>query len=109
MPAIVAENLTRRYGPVTAVNGVALNIKFSPTVFQGGAGEATQDLFRTYFDLGGMHAQVNVLSREALLEAKADPEKYRDLVVRISGYCARFVDLSSEMQDEIIARTEYSS
>ena len=63
-------------------------------------------LFRAYFEKGGHHIQLNVLDRDTLLDAKKRPELYRDLLVRVAGYSARFVDLSSEVQDEIIARTE---
>jgi formate C-acetyltransferase len=52
------------------------------------------------------HIQFNILNRDTLLEAQKNPEKYRDLVVRIAGYCAYFVDLSADQQAEIIARTE---
>ena len=87
-------------------------VAYSPIAFTsavtGRNMESTIDLVRTYFQLGGMHMQVNVLDRETLLDAKAHPENYHDLIVRISGYCARFVDLSDEMKDEIIARTEFS-
>ena len=97
-----------RMNNLTAANGVALNVRFGPSVFQGEGLKAVADLFRTYFDMGGMHAQLNVVGRETLLDAQEHPERYQGLMVRISGYCARFVDLSPEMQKEIMARTEYS-
>jgi pyruvate-formate lyase len=52
------------------------------------------------------HIQFNILNRQSLLDAQKNPEKYRDLVVRVAGYCAYFVDLSPMQQAEIIARTE---
>lgn len=63
-------------------------------------------LHRTYFQRGGCHIQCNVLDKETLLDAQKNPELHRDLLVRVAGYSARFVDLSREVQDEIIARTE---
>ena len=53
-----------------------------------------------------MHIQFNVVSREQLLEAQKDPENHRDLIVRVAGYSATFVDLDQKMQDDIINRTE---
>lgn len=86
-----------------------LNMKFHPTALGG-----TEDLkklaslIKTYFSLGGKHVQFNVVSRETLLEAQKHPENYRDLVVRVAGYSAYFIQLGQKVQDEIIARTELS-
>jgi formate C-acetyltransferase len=63
-------------------------------------------LVEDYFANGGMEAQFNVVSRETLLAAKQDPQKYRNLVVRVSGFSAYFVTLDPVLQDEIINRTE---
>ena len=52
------------------------------------------------------HIQFNILNKQTLREAQKNPEKYRDLVVRIAGYCAYFVDLTPAQQEELIARTE---
>ncbi|MGL5727453.1 MAG: glycine radical domain-containing protein, partial [Plesiomonas sp.] len=66
------------------------------------------DLLRTFFDVHhGWHVQYNIVSRETLLAAKAHPEQYRDLVVRVAGYSAFFTALSPDAQDDIIARTEH--
>ena len=62
--------------------------------------------FKTYFDLGGYHIQFNCVDRETLLNAKAHPEDYQDLVVRVAGFCLRFIELEPFIQDEIINRTE---
>ncbi|TAL36215.1 MAG: formate C-acetyltransferase/glycerol dehydratase family glycyl radical enzyme [Spirochaetes bacterium] len=64
-------------------------------------------LIRTYFANGGMQVQFNMLDSDVLREAKAMPEKYRDLFVRVSGYSAEFTGLSEIAQDEIISRTEF--
>jgi formate C-acetyltransferase len=64
-------------------------------------------LAETYFAEGGMELQFNVVSRETLLAARRDPQKYRNLVVRVSGFSAYFVTLDPVLQDEIINRTEH--
>jgi len=64
-------------------------------------------LVKTYFHLGGMHLQFNVVSRETLEDAQKHPQDHRDLVVRVSGYSAFFTDLGKPIQDDIIARTEF--
>ena len=55
---------------------------------------------------GVYHNQFNVISTEVLLDAKENPEKYTDLIVRVAGYCAQFVSLMPQAQDAIIARTQ---
>ena len=59
-----------------------------------------------YVEKGGHHLNVNVFTRETLLDAQAHPEKYKSLVVRVAGYSALFTTLSRSLQDDIIARTE---
>ena len=66
-------------------------------------------LVRSYFKLDGHHIQFNVVTAETLREAKATPEKYRDLIVRVAGYSDYFCDISENLQNEIIARTEHRS
>ncbi len=90
-------------------NGTTLNQKFSPGALAGEKGSRDlASLIRTFFNLGGMHVQFNVVDRETLIDAKEHPERYPGLLVRISGYSAYFADLTPEMQDELIARTEQS-
>jgi len=87
-----------------------LNIKFTPKCLVGD--EGTQKLvhfIRTFCDLKLWHVQFNVINRETLLAAQRDPEKYRNLIVRIAGYSAYFVDLSPDLQNDLIARTEHGS
>jgi pyruvate-formate lyase len=64
-------------------------------------------LIRTYFDLGGNHVQINSISADTLIEAQRNPQEYRDLVIRVAGYSAYFVELDRKMQDDIISRTEH--
>jgi formate C-acetyltransferase len=66
------------------------------------------DLVRTYVELGGQQVTYNIVDNQMLLDAQKDPEQYLDLWVRVGGYSARFVDLSKELQDQIIARAEFS-
>ena len=87
-------------------NGINLNLKFDASTLQGTNGKKLLEaLIKTYFRQGGMQVQVNVLDAELLQEAMKHPEQHRNLLVRISGYSAYFVDLTREMQQEIINRT----
>ena len=64
------------------------------------------NLIDYYFSLGGMQVQFNVVSRETLLRAQKDPAKYQNLIVRVAGYSAYFVNLEKQVQQDIIDRTE---
>lgn len=90
--------------------GVLLNQKLSPAAIKNEADKKKLiALIRTFFDdLYGWHVQYNIVSRETLLDAKANPEQHRDLVVRVAGYSAFFTTLSPDTQDDIIARTEHA-
>ncbi|GBE25108.1 4-hydroxyphenylacetate decarboxylase large subunit [bacterium BMS3Bbin02] len=91
----------RRFG-----NGINVNIKFDAATVAGREGkEALEALIYGYFAQGGMQMQVNVVDPEVLKQALHDPESHRNLLVRISGYCAYFVDLTPAMQQELIDRT----
>ncbi|HZK53334.1 MAG TPA: glycyl radical protein [Desulfosporosinus sp.] len=86
-----------------------LNIKLSPSCVAGEEGTGKLVSFiRTWCDLKLWHIQFNIVNKETLLAAKEDPEKYRGLIVRVAGYSAYFVELSSDLQDDLIARTEHS-
>lgn len=84
-----------------------INMKFSPANLAGEAGtRRLMQVIRSWRDLKLWHLQFNIINRDTLIAAQREPEKYRDLVVRIAGYCAYFVDLTPMQQAEIIARTE---
>jgi pyruvate formate-lyase/glycerol dehydratase family glycyl radical enzyme len=87
--------------------GDLINMKFNPANVAGEAGtRRLMQIIRTWCELKHWHVQFNIINRATLLAAQKEPEKYRDLVVRIAGYSAYFVDLSPMQQAEIIARTE---
>jgi formate C-acetyltransferase len=87
-------------------NGDQLNIRFSPPPFRPGDGTAKlRQLIETYFELGGMQVQFNVVGTDTLLEAQKNPEEYRSLVVRSAGFSAYFVELAKPGQDDFITRT----
>lgn len=89
------------------IEGPLVNVKFSPGVLRSKEGQQKfAHLIGTYFDRGGGQIQFNVLNKETLLDAKAHPENYRDLVVRIAGFSAFWVELPEVVQDEIIFRTD---
>lgn len=110
-----------RQGPTAVIKSVAkmdhirtggtlLNQKFTPHLLADEEGlEKLSWLIRSYFKLDGHHVQFNVVSAETLREAQRNPEKYRNLIVRVAGYSDYFVDLGEELQNEIIRRTEHES
>ena len=86
-----------------------LNIKFSPATVAGDEGsQKLVSLIRTWCDLKIWHVQFNIINTKTLIAAQKDPERFRDLIVRIAGYSAYFVDLSPDLQNDLIARTEHS-
>ena len=102
-----AANSVARLDHYIASNGTLFNQKFHPSALSGREGlEKFVALIRAYFDQKGSHMQFNVVSRETLLDAQKNPEKYKHLVVRVAGYSALFTTLSRSLQDDIINRTE---
>ncbi len=92
------------------IGGVAFNIKFSRSLFQNPeAVKRLRDLVVTYLRRGGFEVQVNIVDHDTLRQAKAHPDQYRDLVVRIGGYTDYFTRLSPAMQDEVMRRTEFDA
>jgi pyruvate-formate lyase len=102
-------------GPTAMLNSLSLfdakyhagsvqNIKFTPSMFNDDR-KKIKYLFDTYFKMGGCHLMVTVVDRGVLEDAQIHPEKYPDLIVRVSGFSAKFVDLERDIQDEVISRT----
>jgi formate C-acetyltransferase len=88
--------------------GTLLNMKLTPALIASEEGiERLTHLVRSYFKLDGHHLQFNVVTAETLRAAQATPEAYRGLIVRVAGYSDYFCDLSDELQEEIITRTEH--
>jgi formate C-acetyltransferase len=90
------------------MDGMALNLKIHPTSLKRDDGiTKLADMTKTYFDQGGMEIQYNVVDAETLRKAQEHPEDYHNLVVRIAGFSAYFVDMTPEMQNDIIVRAEH--
>ena len=90
------------------IGGIAVNMKFTKSVFNEKSLDAVETLVKTYLARGGFEIQINVTDRETLERARVHPEEYADLVVRIGGYSDYFVRLSPTMQEEVILRTEHT-
>jgi formate C-acetyltransferase len=88
--------------------GTLLNLKFSPQFFETSEDlKKLSSLVNSYFKFNGHHIQFNVVDATTLKEAQSRPDEYKNLIVRVAGYSDHFVNLSKELQDEIIARTEH--
>lgn len=107
-PTAVLKSVSRMDRTLTS-NGGLLNMKFLPEFFKTQTGiHKFAQFLRSFVDLEIPHIQFNVVNREDLIAAKAHPENYRGLTVRVAGYTAYFTELAGELQDEIIARTSYA-
>jgi len=108
-PTAVMKSVTK-FPTVRITGGQLLNLKFSETLLQEEEARAKLAAqLRAFSLLGGWHVQINTLSAKTLRAAQDNPENYRNLMVRVAGYCALFTDLSREVQNDIIARTEHTS
>lgn len=89
-------------------NGMVLDLKLNPSFIKKQSHRLMLRRFlEVYFKQGGMEIQINVVDRKTLLDAQKHPENYQNLIVRVSGFSAYFVNLFEELQNEIIKRTEY--
>ncbi len=102
-------NSILKFDQANYANGTLCNMKFHPTALQGEEGDKKlRAVMETYFRGGGMELQINVVSAKMLREAQEKPKDYEDLVVRIAGFSAYFVEVYKEAQDDLIRRTEMS-
>ena len=91
----------------TKSGGTLLNVRFVPAMLKREEDmKKLGSLIRTYFKFGGHHIQFNIVDTQTLLDAQQHPDQYRDLLVRVAGYSDYFNDMTEQLQNEIIARTE---
>ncbi|MDY0286295.1 MAG: 4-hydroxyphenylacetate decarboxylase large subunit [Bacteroidales bacterium] len=112
---------TDRKGPFALMNSAAIwdhsmsqnsqmNVKIHPTAIKGQEGSRKLiELVRSYMRQGGFHVQFNVVDSKVLKDAQKNPQNYRDLMVRVAGFTQYWVEIGKQVQDELIARTEYES
>jgi formate C-acetyltransferase len=90
-------------------DGTGFNMTVNPRTIKTDEGlEKFVSLLEAYFALGGRQIQFNPISRETLKDAQKNPGEYSGLMVKVSGYSYRFIDLSKVLQDDIVARTEFT-
>ncbi len=100
---------TTKWSHTKALGGLVHNVRFSDAMFSTTANRAAvRMVVETFMRRGGFEIQVNMLSAETLKDAQANPNAHKDLVVRVAGYSDYFTMLMKELQDEVIARTEFS-
>ena len=93
----------------TKSGGTLLNVRFVPNLLKREEDQKKlASLIRSYFKMGGHHIQFNIIDTATLHDAQQHPEEYRDLLVRVAGYSDYFNDMTEQLQNEIIARTENS-
>lgn len=116
-PANNPQGNAAKSGPTAVLNSLSVfkakyhggsvqNIKFTPRMFSQDR-EKIKMLFKTYFAKGGCQLMITVVDRGTLEDAQKHPEKYPDLLVRVAGYSARFIDLTKDIQDELLSRELY--
>ncbi len=100
---------TTRVDQMLTPNGTALDLTLHPSALRGPQGvEKLASFLKSFMELGGMQVQFNVADAAVLREAQTEPEKHRNLTVRLWGFPAYFTRLPKEFQDHIIARTEHA-
>ena len=91
----------------TKSGGTLLNVRFVPSLLKRDEDlKKLVSLIRAYFSMGGHHIQFNIVDTQTLLDAQKQPDDYKDLLVRVAGYSDYFNDMTEQLQNEIIARTE---
>ena len=105
-PTSIIQDVTA-FDHYRCAGGLSFNLRFDADLPRTRQGiDAIMSLMETYFSRGGMQLQVNVIDSKILKKAQENPEVYAGLLVRVSGFCARFADISRRMQNEVIARVE---
>ena len=104
-PTAVLKSITK-LPTILMTGGQLLNQKFPPELVEGDKFDRFISFLETFINLKAWHVQFNIVSSETLRAAQENPEEYRDLIVRVAGYCAQFVTLDKKTQNDIIARTE---
>lgn len=105
--SVFASSTTFEHGHF--MDGMALNLKIHPTSLKSNGGiTKLEDATKAYFEDGGMEVQYNVVDAATLRKAQQNPDEYHNLVVRIAGFSAYFVDMTPGMQEDIISRAEHS-
>jgi 4-hydroxyphenylacetate decarboxylase large subunit len=85
-----------------------LNMKIHPSIVEGREGSRKfLEMIRNYLRKGAFHIQFNIVDSETLKKAQESPDEYRGLMVRVAGFTQYWVELGKQIQDEVIARTEY--
>lgn len=116
-PANNPQGGANKSGPTAMLNSLARfdaryhagsvqNIKLSHSLFHGHR-ELIKSMFKTYFERGGCHLMVTIINKGVLEDAVAHPEKYPDLIVRVAGFSAIFVNLTPNIQQELLSRVLY--
>ena len=90
-------------------NGLACTLNITPEIARMEDGNILKALIQSYFEQGGLHLQFNAISLDNLIDAQKNPERYGDLMIRVSGYSARFIDLAKSVQNEIIQAYLYKN
>ncbi len=100
------EKIDQKYG----IGGIATNLRLTKKLMESAEGRAAvKDYIRSFMDRDCFEIQFNVVDQADLLDAQAHPEKHRSLLVRVAGYSDYFVNLTPEIQNEIIRRSEHSA
>lgn len=108
-PTALINSATKANHCMPEMDSIVLNMKVSPSVMQSRKSiDNVIAMLKTFYNRGGWHIQFNITSKEDLIDAKQHPEKWQQLIVRVAGYSAYFVDLPPAVQQEITDRTEHS-
>lgn len=107
-PTAVIKSLSK-IDQMKPLTGSLLNVKYDPNIVKGEKGlDILENLITSYFDIYGEHIQINVVDEKTLRNAQKNPNDYKNLMVRVAGYSAYFIELDKEVQENVIARTAHT-